>query len=56
MAFTTRRFEITAPGEIPVELKEALPRGTQCYSFFVRDWLSFIRVAAAEISFSWTNG
>jgi hypothetical protein len=46
-------YERTAPGEMPIELREALPAGAQCYSFFVRDWLSHIRIAAAEVSFSW---
>jgi len=48
-------YERTPPGQIPGQFIAALPSGTHCYSLFVRDWLSYINVAAAEVSFSWAN-
>ena len=46
-------YEKTPPGLVPLELTEALPPETLCYSLFIRDWLSHVHIAAAEVAFSW---
>ena len=47
--------ERTPAGQVPADLWKALPAQCQCYSLFVRDWLSTIYIAATDVSFSWSN-
>jgi hypothetical protein len=48
-------YERTSAGEIPEDLEKVLLSGTQSYSFFMRDWLSHIYIAAADVSFLWSD-
>lgn len=40
---------------IPDGLANALPEGTQCYSLFVRDWMSEMHIATQDVEFSWSD-
>jgi len=37
-------------------LLSVMPKGVDCYRFFVHDWNSFIHVAAEEVHFEWVDG
>jgi hypothetical protein len=45
-------YERTPSEVIPVGVASTLPSGALCYSMFVRDWLSYIHVAATDVSIS----
>jgi hypothetical protein len=36
-------------------LASSLPADTQCYSFFVYEWWSHIKIAATDVSFAWLD-
>jgi hypothetical protein len=48
-------YERMRPNVIPDSLAKALPKGTQCYSLFVREWMSEMHVAALDVDFSWSD-
>ena len=48
-------YERAPAGEIPAGLAKILPQGIQCYSLFLRDWLSHIHIAAVDVRFSWSD-
>jgi hypothetical protein len=48
-------YERTPPEVIPAALANALPPETQSYSLFIQDWLSYIHIAASDVSFSWSD-
>jgi hypothetical protein len=48
-------YERMPPNAISESLAKTLPVGTQCYSLFVRDWMSEMQVAAQDVGFSWSD-
>jgi hypothetical protein len=48
-------YERMPPNVIPDSLAKTLPSGAQCYSLFVKDWMSEMHVAAEDVSFSWSD-
>jgi hypothetical protein len=48
-------YERMLPNVIPHSLAKTLPIGTQCYSLFVREWMSEMHVAAGDVDFSWSD-
>jgi|HubBroStandDraft_3_1064219.scaffolds.fasta_scaffold141396_1 hypothetical protein len=49
-------YERMSPNVIPDSLAKTLPKGTQCYSLFVREWMSQMHVAAQDVGFFWSDG
>jgi len=49
------RFSKMETGAVPEPLMKSLPPDTLCYSLFVLDWWSHIHVAAADVSFVWSD-
>ena len=47
-------YERTPPGVMPAAVESALRAETQAYSLFVQDWVSWIRIAASDVGFSWS--
>jgi hypothetical protein len=48
-------YERMPSNVIPDSLGKTLPKGTQCYSLFVREWMSEMHVAAQDVGFSWSD-
>lgn len=48
-------YERTARAEIPASVEQHLPKDTQYYSLFIREWLSSIHVASGAVGFSWQD-
>jgi hypothetical protein len=48
-------YERMRPNVIPDSLAKALPKDTQCYSLFVREWMSEMHVATQDVEFSWST-
>jgi hypothetical protein len=48
-------YERMLPNVIPDSLAKTLPIGTQCYSIFVRYWMSEMHVATQDVDFSWSD-
>jgi hypothetical protein len=48
-------YERMPSNVIPDSLAKTLPKGTQCYSLFVREWMSEMHVAAQDVAFSWSD-
>jgi hypothetical protein len=49
------RFSRMEPGVMPEPLMKSLPPEILCYSLFILDWWSHIHVAAADVSFTWSD-
>jgi hypothetical protein len=48
-------YERMRPNVIPDSLAKTLPIKTQCYSIFLRDWMSEMHVATQDVEFSWSD-
>lgn len=48
-------YERTSAAEINPELWKTLPTQCQCYTLFVRDWLSNMYIAAEDVNFAWST-
>jgi hypothetical protein len=45
----------TEPGVLPENLVKTLTPETLCYSLYIFEWESEIHIAAADVSFSWSD-
>jgi hypothetical protein len=50
--FVFDRIEL---GAFPEKIAKALPPEALCYSLYILDWESQIRIAAGAVSFSWCD-
>jgi hypothetical protein len=42
--------------QLPPGLAARLPADVLCYSFFIQQWLSELRLTARDVSLSWIDG
>ena len=48
-------FERISLGVLPDKIAKTLPQEALCYSLYILDWESQIRIAAGAVSFSWSD-
>ena len=48
-------FDRIEPGAFKEEIAKALPPAALCYSLYILEWESQIRIAAGDVSFSWSD-
>jgi hypothetical protein len=48
-------FDRIKPEALPEKIARALPPEALCYSLYILEWESQIRIAAGDVSFSWSD-